>query len=124
MNDDIDNRLRQIQTENYIWILYLFIIGFCFYANTLEKKYFLTKDVHSKNLYREINAFVFVILIFVYGYFEKEAILSFQNKKKSLEQKKFDTLSLVASTAVFISGCIFLYIILEDDNLDEEVAFN
>ena len=124
MNYNINKRLEQIQIENYIWIVYLFIIGFSFYANSLEKDYFLTKNIQSKNSYRKINATVFLILILVYSYFEKEAINSYFNKNKSKTQEKFDTLSLIATTMVLISGCIFLYIILEDDNLDEEIAFN
>lgn len=124
MNYNIEKRLEQIQIENYIWILYLFIIGFSFYANYLEKDYFLTKNIQSKESYRIINAFVFILLIIVYSYFEKEAIDSFQSKHKSETQKRFDTLSLIASTMVLISGCIFLYIILVDQNLEEEIAFN
>ena len=124
MNYNINKRLEQIQIENYIWIVYLFIIGFSFYANSLEKDYFLTKNNQSKNNYRKINATVFLILILVYSYFEKEAINSYFNKNKSQTQEKFDTLSLIATTMVLISGCIFLYIILEDENLDEEIAFN
>ena len=124
MNYTIRKRLNQITIENYIWFLYLIIIAFCFYGNTLEKDYFLTHNYQSKESYRKINAFVFVLLILVYCYFEKEAIESFQNKDKSKVQEKFDTLSLIASTLVLISGCIFLYIIMEDKDLEEEVAFN
>ena len=124
MNSNINKRLKQIQTENSIWIIYLFIIGFSFYANHLEKDYFLTHNEKSKINYRRINATIFIILIFVYSYFEKDAIESFQNKNKEKKQIKFDTLSLIATTAVLISGIIFLYIILEDDNLDQEIAFN
>ena len=67
MNYNINKRLEQIQIENYIWIVYLFIIGFSFYANSLEKDYFLTKNIQSKNSYRKINATVFLILILVYS---------------------------------------------------------
>lgn len=124
MNYDIPKRLEQIQIENYIWIIYLFIIGFSFYANSLEKDFFLTGNKNNKDLYRKINATIFVILILVYSYFEKDAIASLQNKEKSIKNQKFDTLSFIATTAVLISGFIFLYIILEDDNLEEEIAFN
>ncbi len=124
MNNNIKKRLKQIQIENFIWIIYIFIIGFSFYANKLEKDYFLTNNQQSKETYRKINATIFTILIIVYAYFEKDAIESFQNKNKSTTQQKYDTLILIASTAILISGLIFLYIILEDNNLEEEIAFN
>ena len=124
MNENITKRLKQIETENFIWIIYLFIIGFSIYANHFEKDFFLTNNEKSKKTYRIINASIFIVLILVYSYFEKEAISSFQNQKKSQKQRQLDTLSLVATTAVLISGFIFLYIILVDDNLEEEIAFN
>lgn len=124
MNQNIKKRLYQIQMENKIWIIYLFIIGFSFYANHLEKDFFLTNNQNSKETYRKINTAIFTILILVYAYFEKDAIESFQNKEKSTTQQKYDTLILIATTAILISGFIFLYIILEDENLEEEIAFN
>ncbi len=124
MNQNIQKRMNQIQIENNIWIIYLFIIGFSFYANYLEKDYFLTNNQNSKETYRKINTSIFTVLIIVYAYFEKDAIESFQDKKKSTTQQKYDTLILIASTAILISGFIFLYIILEDNNLEEEIAFN
>ena len=42
MNYNINKRLKQIETENKIWILYLLIIVFSLYANHLEKDYFYT----------------------------------------------------------------------------------
>jgi len=124
MNDNIKKRIQQIQNENYIWIIYLFIIGFSFYANDLEKNYFLTNNQKNKVLYRKINASIFIVLIFIYAYFEKDSITSLLNKEKTKKQKQLDTLSFIATTAVLISGFIFLYIILEDNNLEEEIAFN
>ena len=124
MNYNINKRLNLIRIENYIWVLYLFIIGFSFYANHLEKDYFLTNNIKSKNTYRLINASIFVVLIFVYSYFEKETILSLFNNDRSDKQKKLDTLSFIATTSVLISGFLFLYIVLNDDELLEEIAFN
>lgn len=124
MNYNIPKRLEQIKIENNIWIIYLVIIGFSFYANHLEKDYFLTDNKKCKETYRKINAIIFSILLIIYTYFEKEAFSSFQDKNKSTTQQKYDTLILIATTAVLISGIIFLYIILEDDNLEEEIAFS
>jgi len=117
-----NNRIKQIHIENNIWLLYLVILGLSFYANKKEEEYFLHKNNKSKEEYRKINAFVFMILIIVYAYFEKEAISSLLNTNPT--KFKFDILSFIGSSFVLISGIIFLYIILEDDNLLEEIAFN
>ena len=87
--NNINKRLNQIKIENNIWIIYIFIIIFSIYANSKEKDYFLTNNQNSKEIYRKINATVFIILILVYSYFEKDAINSFLNKNKSITQKKY-----------------------------------
>lgn len=124
MNENTKKRLKQIEIENYIWIIYIIIIGLSYYGNYLEKDYFINKNINSKNKYQKINAFIFITLIIVYSYFENDALTSFNNKNKSTKQKEYDTLILIASTMVLISGLIFLYIILDDKNLDAEIAFD
>ena len=125
MNNNISKRLKQINIENNIWLIYIIIIGLSFYSNKLEKDYFINHNINSKETYRQINTIIFIVLIFVYSYFEKDAIESFFNNiNKTSKQKEYDTLILIASTAILISGFIFLYIILDDKNLNSEIAFN
>ncbi|MBQ6134710.1 MAG: hypothetical protein IJI60_00140 [Bacilli bacterium] len=120
----MEERLQKIEIENFIWIIYLFIIGFAFYSNSLEKDYFLTKNENSKQRYRMINACIFLVLIFVYSYFEKDAITSLQEQDKNNKKRNLDILSFIATSAVLLSGFLFLYIILVDNDLEEEIAFN
>lgn len=125
MNNNIEKRLKQINIENNIWLIYLIIIGLSFYSNKLEKDYFINKNIISKETYRKINTIIFIVLILVYSYFEEDAINSFfKNQNKTSKQKQYDTLILIANTTILISGFIFLYIILDDKNLDTEIAFN
>lgn len=123
MNNTLD-RINKINTENHIWIIYIGIIFLSFMANYYEKDYFLNKNNISKDYYRKLNILVFIILIFVYSYFENDAIKSFLNKQKSEKQYKYDNLTLLATTLVLISGFIFLYILIDDKNIDSEIAFN
>lgn len=123
MNNTLD-RINKINIENHIWIIYIGIIFLSFMANYYEKDYFLNKNNISKDYYRKLNILVFIILIFVYSYFENDAIKSFLNKQKSEKQYKYDNLTLLATTLVLISGFIFLYILIDDKNIDSEIAFN
>lgn len=120
-----EKRLKQIQNENYIWIIYLIIIALSYYSNSLEKKYFLNNNIQSKEKYRKINTFIFTSLVLIYAYFEKDALNSFIDKSnKTKKKEKYDTLIFIATTAVLISGFIYLYIIIDDKNIDTEIAFN
>jgi len=124
MNSKIDKRLKQIKAENNIWIIYLLIIGLSFYSNQLETDYFKNNNEISKEKYRKINIIIFSTLVIVYCFFEKEAISSIKEKDKTKTQEKYDNLALFASTLILISGIIFLYIVIVDKGIEEEVAFN
>ena len=125
-NKDINGRLKEINNEDIIWIVYLGIIALSFYSNSLEKKYFLYNDNISKERYQKIIIFIFSILIIVYLYFLKDAYGSIKNLKPtdSNEKKNLTYLSFFASLLIAISGFIFLYISLKDKNIDVELAFN
>ena len=120
MNNNLEKRLKLINIENNIWIIYIGIIILSFYSNVLEKDYFINKNISSKNKYQKINTIIFITLIIVYSFFENESIKSLKNINKS----KYDNLNFIATTLVLISGLIFLYIILNDNDLEEEIAFN
>lgn len=125
-NDTLEERLKALNMEDYIWIIYLGIIFLSWYSNGLERKYFLFNDNYSKVKYRKTIIVIFSILIVVYLYFLKESVENIRNIKEtdSLEKKKLAYLSFIGSLLIAISGFIFLYIAFADENLDIELAFN
>jgi len=125
-HDEILNKLKEIKIENYIWIIYIGIIFMSWYSNSLEKDYFINKNINSKTKYRNIMLIIFSILLIVYLYFLYDAYTSLRNLKPNASKKERDlaTLSFIASLLITISGIIFLYITYNDDNLNVELAFN
>ena len=121
-----DNILKSIETENFVWIIYLFIIGISFVANSFEKDYYVTGNVDSKNKYRIINIFVFAtaLLIYLYFFYDNYKNIKNLNCNSSKEKIFFNNLNFIASILIAIAGCIFLYIAVYDKNLDTEIAFN
>lgn len=123
---DSNNRIKQIEIENLIWLVYLFIIGLCLYANTFEKDFFKTGNVESKEKYRTLTIIIFVIAIIVYIYFFIDSYDSIKSMNPCINQrtKDLNNLSFIGSTLILISGIIFLYIAAVDTDLDVELAFN
>ena len=123
---EILNRLKQISIENKIWIIYIGIIFLSWYSNSLERKYYIYKDSSSKEKYRRILIFIFSVLLIVYLYFLKSSINDLNNLKETDSKKKKEliTLSFIASFLIAISGIIYLYIALNDNDLTVELAFN
>ena len=68
---------------------------------------------------------IFSILVIVYYYFLKSSIDDLKNiDNYSEERKEKVILSFLGSLLIFISGLIFLYLAIKDENLDVELAFN
>ncbi len=123
---EVDDKLRQIRIEDFIWVIYIGIIALSYYSNYLERKYYLNNDIDSKNKYRKIMILIFSILIIVYFYFLKDSYDSIKdlNRFDSEKKKRLVYLSFLASVLIFISGVLFLYISISDTDLNVELAFN
>lgn len=124
--EDLSSKLKQLDIEDFIWIVYIGIIILSLYSNVLERNYYLNKDNYCKNRYLKITQIIFSILIVVYLYFLKDSIDSIRNLKSSdsIKKKRLVYLSFIASLLIAISGFIYLYISFVNDDLSVEIAFN
>ncbi len=125
MNDRLD-KLKDIEIENKIWIIYIGIIILSWYANSKEKTFLLYNDEKTKKEYQNLLILIFSILVIIYYYFAKDSYdkLTNINKFDSDKKKHLLYLSFIASFLILISGIIFLNIAIQDDQIDVELAFN
>lgn len=124
--DKLYQKLKQLKIEDFIWLIYLGIILISWYANSLERRYFIYNDLASKEKYRRTMIFIFSILIVVYFYFFKDSFndLKSLNCDDSDKKKNLTYLSFIGSLLIVISGIIFLYIAYMDKQIEVELAFN
>lgn len=124
--EEINERLEDLKFEDFVWVIYIGIIILSYYANSLERNYFTTNNNLSREKYRAVMIFIFIVLVVIYFLFLKDSFEDVQNLKPSdTEQKKHLTfVSFIGSLLVFISGLLFLYIIIKDETIDVEIAFN
>ena len=124
--NELNDKLKELNIEDFIWVIYIGIILLSWYSNSLERKYYINNDNISKEEYRKIIIFIFSILIIVYLYFLKGSYDDVINIKITDSNKKKELLylSFIASLLIAISGIIFLYIAINDEDLNVELAFN
>ena len=69
---------------------------------------------------------IFTILVIIYVYFTKDSYDDLMNLNESDTEKKkiLHLASFIGSFLVLISGFIFLGIVIVDDEIDTEIAFN
>lgn len=125
MNDRLD-KLKDIEIENKIWIIYIGIIILSWYTNSKEKTFLLYNDEKTKKEYQNLLILIFSILVIIYYYFAKDSYdkLININEFDSNKKKYLLYLSFIASFLILISGIIFLNIAIKDDQIDVELAFN
>lgn len=125
MNDRLD-KLKDIEIENKIWIIYIGIIILSWYANSKEKTFLLYNDEKTKKEYQNLLILIFSILVIIYYYFAKDSYdkLININEFDSDKKKHLLYLSFIASFLILISGIIFLNIAIQDNQIDVELAFN
>lgn len=125
MNDRLD-KLKDIEIENKIWIIYIGIIILSWYTNSKEKTFLLYNDEKTKKEYQNLLILIFSILVIIYYYFAKDSYDKLININEfDLNKKKYLLyLSFIASFLILISGIIFLNIAIQDDQIDVELAFN
>lgn len=125
MEDKLD-KLKEIKDENIVWIIYIGIIILSYYANYKEVKYILYNDEKSRKKYRDTMILIFTILVIIYYYFTKQTYINIK-KLNSRDSEKKITLtyaSFIGTLLVLISGIIFLSIVILDENIEVEIAFN
>lgn len=122
----MNDKLKSIEMENYIWIIYIGIIILSYISNSYEKKYFLFNDLVSRKKYQDLLILIFTILTIIYFYFFSSSLKDLKDLKYSDSDKKKEltTLSFIGSLFVLLSGLIFLYIAINDQDIDVEIAFN
>ena len=76
--------------------------------------------------YRDTMILIFTILVIIYYYFTKQTYINIK-KLNSRDSEKKITLtyaSFIGTLLVLISGIIFLSIVILDENIEVEIAFN
>lgn len=120
------DRLEDIKMENFVWVIYIGIIILSWYANSKEVNYLLYNDEESRQEYQNLLILIFSILFIIYFYFAKDSYETYLNLSiyDSKKKKQLTFASFIGSLLILISGVIFLYIAIVDENIDTEIAFN
>lgn len=126
MDKDKLDKLKDIKIENFIWVIYIIIIILSYYTNSVEKKFLLYDDEKSKKEYQGLMIFIFLILLIVYYYFAQDGYNKIMelNENDSNKKKVLSYAAFMGSFLILISGIIFLYILIVDNEIETEIAFS
>lgn len=122
----MNDRLKDIKVENFVCLIYIFIIFLSYCANYKETNFILYNDNKSKREYQNLLILIFSILLIVYLYFAYSSYEDIKDLKSyDTDKKKYLTYaSFIGSFLILISGIIFWIIAILDEEIDVELAFN
>ena len=98
----------------------MIIIFLSYCANSKEKNYIL----YNGQEYQTSLVFIYGILLILYLYYAIDSYNEIKNLKHYDTTKKKNLASFIDSFFVLLSGIIFLSIIMIDDVINVEIAFN
>ena len=117
-------RIKDTRIEDFIFIIYYLIITLSLYSNKIERDYLYTGNDYDRTRYRILLYIIFGIAFLVYLYYTIDSYNTLKEVSYDDENRKLYELSFLASFLVLISGCIYLYIISNDEEDRVELAFN
>ncbi len=100
---NLSQALSELKTEDFIWIVYSFIVLGALISNTLERDWLIK---HRRKSYREfhfINTTIFFVAFLIYLYFVYLTYKRIQNTKHYTSVKE-----LFLNEANFVAACLFL----------------
>lgn len=117
MNTNVKQLIR-IENENYIWVIYIFILIFNFISNKYEKDYIIYNNLKDQKIYLTINKIVVIVLFLVYLYFLGLSLDDIKSAQVNVSKKRLLNLNLqlIANVLFVIGGAIIIYISFNSEN--------
>lgn len=119
MNSNINENFKDLEIEDLIWLIYIFLAIAALISNYYEKTSLIFNNKQYNKNSKSINITIFIITFFVYLYF---VYLNWRNIKKEYLNNQNILLSqakLIAALLFLVGGIIYLITEIQDtDNAE------
>lgn len=121
---NIGVKIQRVNEENFIWLVYFFIIIAALLSNAYEKYFLETGDYRKQKIFKTLNITIFCVAFFIYVYF---LVISYQNVQELRETStKKEVLSahmqLIASLLFLVAGGIALVAEINRGDPDTDIG--
>lgn len=106
---DISENLKELEIEDFIWIISLFSACFALLSNKLEKDYLYTHNLSKEKEYKTINITLLIISFFIYLYFMMLNYKRIKNSThQSFKQMRINNANFLAATLIVLATIIYI----------------
>ena len=124
MDNDTIRRIKEIEFEDMVFVIFIVIIIMSYIANDFEKKYFVYKDEGDKESYYYLQIIIFLIIVVINIYYVLANLKEVSNLSwnDSYKRRKYAKLDLIASISALVATSIILYIAISDKDIESEIT--
>ena len=121
---NIGVKLQRISEENFIWLVYFFIIIAALLSNAYEKYFLETGDYRKQKIFKTLNITIFSVAFFIYLYFVIVTYENVQQLRENATQKEVLSahMQLIASLLFLVAGGIALFAELNRDDPNTDIG--
>lgn len=106
---DISENLKELEIEDFIWLISLFSACFALLSNKLERDYLYTHNLSKEKEYKTINITLLVIAFFIYLYFMMLNYKRIKNStNQSFKQMRINNANFLAATLIVLATIIYI----------------
>jgi len=109
--DRFNRQLQQLKGEDFIWLIYFFIVIFALIANRFEYNFLITQNKINQRNAQKITTTILVVAFFIYLYFTLIAFdnLEFLKRNGNKKEVKVAFERLIANILFLVAGAIAIY---------------
>jgi len=122
--DRFNRQLKQLKEEDYIWLIYFFIVIFALVANNFERNFLITKNKFSQNSAQKITTTILVVAFFIYLYFTLIAFdnLEFLKRNGTNKEVRVAFERLIANILFLVAGAVAIYADYDSNSSDVSIG--
>lgn len=122
--NDFCRKLKLLNEEDFIWLIYFFVVTYAVISNKYERDYVINKNLKSLNKSRKINSAILIIAFFIYLYFVIVTINNFDLLKRNSNKKEVRVAfeRLIANILFLVAGAFALYADYDNNTTGTDIA--
>ena len=122
--DSFKRKLDKLNIDDFIWLIYFFIVIFSLIANSFQRKYLFTKDKRYRNNGRVITLTLLIVAFFIYFYFVLDSIddINILRTNKDPDRKRVAMERLITTLVFLVGGALSIYTVIDDKGGDVDLA--
>ena len=111
-------KLELLKKEDFIWLVYYFIITAALVSNTFERNFVITNNQKSLNTVKKINTTILIIAFLIYLYFVILTIENFDILRNNGTQKDIRLANerLILNILFLVAGAYAIYVDYDSNN--------